>query len=124
MKRSPVLFALLSGLLVLLPATAADKSVTEAELKTLRTQMEALKVKQTGRRGEESSVRAELAQAETAMGIALRALKETRKNLIAARRRMNDLEGERKSLIARRDRARDALAQQIRMTFMTGKDEY
>lgn len=104
--------------------SASDKAAVEQKLKALRTRIETVKREEAQKRQEESSVRAELAQAETAMGIAVRALTETRNNLLQARARMGNLENERAGYQMQRDRAKTILQAQVRMAFMAGHDDY
>ena len=119
-----VLTALLSFSLAWSVAVAADKSATEAQLKELRTRIETLRAQQETRRRSESAARAELADIETRMGMATRALKGTRTELAAARSRLTALNQERTGYRNQRDRSVKALKQQLRAAFMSGQQEY
>lgn len=130
LRWQPLLFSALlaisvaGGLGVATPLFAAEKAATEAQLKTLRSQIEALRQQQEQRRRQESAARADLASIETRMGMANRALKATRTELAAARNRMQNLQRERTQYRQQRDRSAKALSQQMRAAFMSGGQEY
>jgi len=113
------------ALLMAVPSFAAEKKVaTEQQLSSLRERIDALKQKQTQQREAENSARAELARAEMAVGESLQTLRVTKRQLTQARSRLGNLDGERRRYQQQRDRAQQALQEQVRAAYLSGRNEY
>jgi septal ring factor EnvC (AmiA/AmiB activator) len=112
-----------AGLLVGSLAAAQDRRQSEAQLSAVRKEIKELQeriARETARRDEGARA---LRASEVEIAAATRTLAEVSANLSSQEKARRDLERETASANRRLDQERDALARQVRSSYMAGREE-
>ncbi len=125
--RSKVRFRILGAALLWLPVTAVETALAQidsaADLRQVQDEIRALEERLAGQEAELESETAALRAAELRVSESAAALREVRSELTAQRQRQDEIRQATLEAGARLGRERDYLAEQVRMTYATGRQE-
>jgi septal ring factor EnvC (AmiA/AmiB activator) len=113
----------LAALRPVLAASSAETRAKTAELQQLRARIGELRKSLQATRGRQDKVRQDLRRVEETIGHVLQSLRQVRSDMDQAQRRLADLERRRQSLRQRLGKDRQRLAQQLRASYVMGRQE-
>lgn len=120
-----VMFGVILGLVVVesTPAAAPDAAAKEAELKKVRSRIESIRKSIHAEAERRDSLAAALKDSELAIQTARERLSAVRERRVAAEARLQALDTERKETQRKIADERDALAGELRVAYMNGRQE-